>query len=150
MGWPGGAWVRHVPGIRPVADQIVVVVDRLVLLEAITNIVDSAIKYGPRGSAIDVRVRAEGDSAVLDIADQGAGIPSEHRERICDRFFRLDHGRSRDSGGTGLGLAIAKWAVEVNGGGITVEEALNGGSVFRITLPVAAATSTWEDQAHAH
>ena len=52
-----------------------------------------------------------------------------------DRFFRLDEGRSRASGGAGLGLAIAKWAVEVNGGRITVESGGNGGSVFRIVLP---------------
>ena len=112
------------------------------LREAITNIVDNAIKYSPRGSSIEVRVRAEGDHAVLDIADEGAGIAAEHRERIFDRFFRLDQGRSRDSGGTGLGLAIAKWAVEVNGGRITVEGGSNGGAVFRITLPLITPTDT--------
>jgi signal transduction histidine kinase len=83
-----------------------------------------------------------GDHAILDIADEGAGIAAEHRERIFDRFFRLDQGRSRDSGGTGLGLAIAKWAVEVSGGRITVEDGLNGGSVFRITLPLITPTDT--------
>jgi heavy metal sensor kinase len=125
-----------------VSDRAVVTVDRLVLREAITNILDNAIKYSPRGSSIDIRVRVEGDHAILDIADEGAGIAEEHRERIFDRFFRLDEGRSRDSGGTGLGLAIAKWAVEVNGGRITVEEGLNGGSVFRVTLPLIAPTDT--------
>jgi heavy metal sensor kinase len=123
-----------------VADRVSITADRLVLREAITNLVDNAIKYSPRGSSIDVRVRVEADHAILNIADEGAGIPAEHRERIFDRFFRLDQGRSRDRGGTGLGLAIAKWAVEVNGGRITVEEGLNGGSVFRITLPLTTAT----------
>jgi heavy metal sensor kinase len=132
-----------------VSDRVVVAVDRLVLREAITNIVDNAIKYSPRGSSIDVRVRAEGNHAVLDIADEGAGIAVEHRERIFDRFFRLDQGRSRDSGGTGLGLAIAKWAVEVNGGHITVEEGPSGGSLFRITLPLIAATDTAKHQTQA-
>ena len=72
------------------------------------------------------------------VADEGPGIAAEHRERIFDRFFRLDEGRSRDDGGTGLGLAIAKWAVEVNGGQISVEDGANGGAVFRIVLPTHA------------
>ena len=70
------------------------------------------------------------------VADEGPGIAPEHRERIFDRFFRLDEARSRESGGTGLGLAIAKWAVEVNGGHISVETGTTGGSVFRIELPI--------------
>ena len=67
--------------------------------------------------------------------DEGPGIADEYRERVFDRFFRLDEGRSRDSGGTGLGLAIAKWAVDVNGGHISVARGATGGSVFRIVLP---------------
>jgi len=119
-----------------VADGVLVYADRLVLREALTNVVDNAIKYSPQASTIDIRVRAEGDQARLTVADAGPGIAPEHRERIFDRFFRLDEARSRDSGGTGLGLAIAKWAVEVNGGHISVADA-NAGSVFSIVLPVA-------------
>jgi signal transduction histidine kinase len=111
--------------------------DRLVLREAITNVLDNAIKYSPLASTIDVCVRADGDRALLTVADQGPGIALEHRERIFDRFFRIDEGRSRDEGGTGLGLAIAKWAVEANGGHITVGNGADGGSVFRIALPLA-------------
>ena len=72
------------------------------------------------------------------MADEGPGVAPEHRERIFDRFFRLDEGRSRDSGGTGLGLAIARWAVDVNGGHISVAGRETGGAIFRITLPLAA------------
>src|SRR5262249_28853864 len=122
-----------------IADDVFVTADRLVLREAITNVVDNAIKYSPKGSAVVVRVRAEGDRAVVEVADQGPGIAPEHRERIFDRFFRLDEARSRDSGGTGLGLAIAKWAVDVNGGTIAVGNGPAGGSVFRIVLPRTAA-----------
>jgi heavy metal sensor kinase len=110
--------------------------DRLVLREAITNVVDNAIKYSPPASTIDVRVRSDGLDAVLTVADAGPGIAAKHRERIFDRFFRLDEGRSRDEGGTGLGLAIAKWAVEANEGHITVEGGTQGGALFRITLPI--------------
>lgn len=117
------------------ADGVSVTADRLVLREAITNVVDNAIKYSPQTSTIDIRVHAEGNQAVLTVEDSGPGIAAEHRERIFDRFFRLDEARSRESGGTGLGLAIAKWAVEVNGGHISVEGGANGGSLFRISLP---------------
>ena len=122
------------------ADGLLVTADRLVLREAITNVVDNAIKYSPQTSTIDIRVRANGTQALLTVEDNGPGIAAEHRERIFDRFFRLDEARSRESGGTGLGLAIAKWAVEVNGGHISVDGGATGGSVFRIALPTTATT----------
>jgi signal transduction histidine kinase len=123
-----------------VADGVSVTADRLVLREAITNVVDNAIKYSPKASTIAIRVRADNGSALLEVADEGPGIAAEHRDRIFDRFFRIDEGRSRDSGGTGLGLAIAKWAVDVNGGQISVESGPTGGSVFRIVLPTGVPT----------
>jgi heavy metal sensor kinase len=115
---------------------VAVVADRLVLREAITNIVDNAIKYSGRASTIEIQVQSAAGQATLSVADRGPGIAPEHRERIFDRFFRLDEARSRDCGGTGLGLAIAKWAVEVNGGRISVDGNAGGGSVFLITLPI--------------
>jgi heavy metal sensor kinase len=123
-------------------DGVSVSADRLVLREAITNVVDNAIKYSPQGSTIDIRVHADTSHAVLAVADEGPGITPEHRERIFDRFFRVDESRSRDDGGTGLGLAIAKWAVEVNGGHISVEGGVNGGSVFRIVVPIGTVPVT--------
>ena len=131
-----------------VADGVSVAADRLVLREAITNVVDNAIKYSPQASTISIRVYADGNQALLTVADEGPGIAAEHRERIFDRFFRLDEGRSRDDGGTGLGLAIAKWAVEANGGHISVETGTTGGAVFRIVLPISTAPFT-EHHEHA-
>jgi heavy metal sensor kinase len=119
-----------------VAENVRVTADRLVLRDAITNVVDNAIKYGPSRSTIDVRVEADAEQATVTVTDAGPGIPAEHRQRIFDRFYRVDEGRSRDMGGTGLGLAIAKWAVEANGGKISLETVTRG-SVFRITLPRA-------------
>ena len=130
-----------------VPDGMTVAADRLVLREAITNVVDNAIKYSPQASSIDIRVHADGNQAVLTVADEGPGIATEHRERIFDRFFRLDEARSRDSGGTGLGLAIAKWAVEVNDGHISVETGANGGSVFRIVLPIGTQITSDHERA---
>ena len=117
-------------------DHISVKADRLVLREAVTNVVDNAIKYGPERSTIAIHVGAADGVATLTVADEGSGIAAEHRARIFDRFFRVDEARSRDRGGTGLGLAIAKWAVEIHGGRISVDNGPNGGSTFRIRLPV--------------
>jgi heavy metal sensor kinase len=120
------------------AEGISVTADRLVLREAITNVVDNAIKYSPRASPISIRVYTDCSQAHITVADEGPGIAPEHRTRIFDRFFRLDEARSRDNGGTGLGLAIAKWAVEVNGGQISVEGGADRGAIFRIMLPIGA------------
>jgi signal transduction histidine kinase len=121
------------------AENVRVSADRLVLRDAITNVVDNAIKYGPSRSTIGVRVEGDAHQATVTVTDAGPGIPAEHRERIFDRFYRVDEGRSRDMGGTGLGLAIAKWAVEANGGRLSLEGAATG-SVFRITLPRVVTT----------
>jgi heavy metal sensor kinase len=117
------------------AEGLSVRADRLVLREAITNVIDNAIKYSPTGTSIAVSILADGNQAVVEVTDQGPGVAAEHRERIFDRFFRVDTARSRDAGGTGLGLAIAQWAVEINGGSIRVDAGATGGSVFRISLP---------------
>jgi heavy metal sensor kinase len=114
--------------------NVLVSVDRLVLRDAITNVVDNAIKYSPSGSTIAMLIEADAAEATLSVTDEGPGIPAEHRERIFDRFYRIDEARSRGSGGAGLGLAIAKWAVEANGGRMSLASS-GSGSVFRITLP---------------
>jgi heavy metal sensor kinase len=110
--------------------------DRMVLRQALLNLVDNAIKYSPAGGRITVRVStsAEG-TAVLDVSDTGPGIPAEQQQRVFDRFYRVDSSRSRENGGTGLGLSIARWAVEVNGGQLTLENSNGPGATFRISLP---------------
>ena len=129
-------------------DSVLTTVDRLVAREAITNIVDNAIKYGPKGSRVRIRVHSDGGQAVIEVSDEGPGIAPEHRKRIFDRFFRIDEARSRASGGTGLGLAIAKWAVDVNGGTIAVDTAPGGGALFRITLPANMIPAQTRQQEH--
>jgi signal transduction histidine kinase len=111
--------------------------DRMVLRQALINLVDNAIKYTQSGGAIVIRIAELGKNKVIDVVDNGPGIPEDLRSRVFDRFYRVDKSRSRENGGTGLGLAIAKSAVEVQGGTLSLEPA-NGanGSVFRITLPV--------------
>ena len=110
--------------------------DPMVLRQALLNLVDNAIKYTPIGGRIAIRIAESPVGAVIDVTDTGPGIPLELQARIFDRFYRVDESRSRDNGGTGLGLSIAKWAVEVNGGQLTLENTIDGhGSTFRITLP---------------
>src|SRR5215471_8478110 len=112
--------------------------DRVVLRQALLNLVDNAIKYTPAAGSIEVRVAHTDSGTTIDVSDTGPGIPEELQSRIFDRFYRVDRARSRENGGTGLGLAIAKWAVEVNGGQLTLESANGAGSRFRITLPQTA------------
>jgi heavy metal sensor kinase len=111
--------------------------DRMVLRQALLNLVDNAIKYSPAGGRIAVKVSTSPDGkAILDVTDTGPGIPVEMRPRVFDRFYRADRSRSRENGGgTGLGLSIARWAVEVNGGQLTLETSDGPGATFRITLP---------------
>lgn len=111
--------------------------DRIVLRQALINLVDNAIKYTPRGGRIGMRVSTAGGQALLDVSDTGRGIPPEHHERVFDRFYRGSHPGAGEAG-AGLGLAIAKWAVEANRGTLTYEPAAGGGSLFRIRLPGAA------------
>src|SRR5262245_12777237 len=114
--------------------------DRVMLRQALLNLVDNAIKYSPVGGNIEIRVTHSTDGTIIDVTDTGPGIPTDLRSRVFDRFYRVDKARSRENGGTGLGLAIAKWAVEVNGGRLTLEPTSTVGSRFRITLSQPAVT----------
>jgi signal transduction histidine kinase len=122
--------------------------DGLFLRQALANIIHNAIKYSPVGEAIRVRVQVSQDnSIVIEIVDHGPGIPTEHREKIFERFYRVDKSRNRQSGGTGLGLSIARWAVEAHGGSIGVNP--NGqGCTFRISLPRLCLTESTSSKVH--
>jgi two-component system phosphate regulon sensor histidine kinase PhoR len=101
------------------------------------NLIDNAFKYTPPGGTVRVRVRAEGDRGLLEVEDTGPGIALAERERIFERFYRLDKGRGRERGGTGLGLAIVKHVVAGLHGQIAVGDAPGGGSLFRVAFPLA-------------
>ena len=120
--------------------------DRLILRQALINLIDNAIKYSPAEAEILVRVAAGKDNRlIVEVVDQGPGVPQEHRSRIFDRFYRVDSARSREWGGAGLGLAIARWAVEIHGGQITFQSVEGQGSTFRVALP---STTTPEKNGH--
>jgi heavy metal sensor kinase len=125
-------------------EAIQVRADGAILRQVLTNLLDNAIKYSPSGAGISVRVSMGGDDgrmATVEIADNGPAIPPEHREKIFDRFYRIDEGRSRDAGGTGLGLAIAKWGAEAHGGQLDLRCPAAGGCIFRLRLPIAERTN---------
>jgi two-component system, OmpR family, phosphate regulon sensor histidine kinase PhoR len=99
------------------------------------NLVDNAIKYSHPGGEVRVSVVREAGQLVLSVRDSGVGIPPELQQRIFERFFRVDKGRSRDEGGTGLGLSIVRHLTSRMGGTIELESAPGAGSLFRIRLP---------------
>ncbi len=108
------------------------------LRQALSNLIDNAIKYGREGGRVIVGGRLLDDSRVeLTVRDDGPGIPAEAKARIFERFYRVDKARSREQGGTGLGLAIVKNVVQAHGGEVRVESAPGSGTVFFITLPGA-------------
>lgn len=109
--------------------------DRLVLRQALINLVDNAVKYTPRGGQIHVQVTDEPDGPTVEVSDTGPGVPSSFRHRMFDKFWRGGTDRTADSTGDGLGLALAKWAVEANRGALTYEESEPRGSLFRVRLP---------------
>lgn len=121
-------------------ENVLVNGDRLLLRQAITNILHNAIKYTPTAGRISVDVGHTPEAAIIRVTDSGPGIPAEHRKRIFDRFYRVDSARARATGGAGLGLSIAKWALEVQGGAIEVENTAEG-AVFRVQLPLAHAAA---------
>ena len=105
--------------------------------QVLTNLLDNAVKYTPEGGRIAVGAEAGTEEVRITVRDTGPGIPADQRERIFERFYRIDAGRSRDLGGTGLGLSIVRHLVERLGGRIGVEAAPGGGSLFWFTLPAA-------------
>jgi len=108
--------------------------DRLLLRQALLNIVDNAVRYAPPSTRITLKATSWNGVVVIAIADEGPGIAPEHQPKIFDRFYRVDKARSRAEGGNGLGLAIAKWAIERQGGRIEVESAIGRGTTFRVML----------------
>ena len=106
------------------------------LQSALTNLVTNAVRYTPAGGRISITWRLKGDGhGVLEVTDNGPGIAREHLARLTERFYRVDGGRSRETGGTGLGLSIVKHVVQRHGGDIEIQSELGRGSTFRLEFP---------------
>ena len=111
--------------------------DRLILRHALINLLDNAVKYSPAGGRIHVDVWIDNHTVLIAFLDSGPGIPVEHRDKVFERFYRVDKARTRAEGGTGLGLSIVKWAVSVNGGSIEFDSELGPGCTFTMRLPAS-------------
>jgi two-component system phosphate regulon sensor histidine kinase PhoR len=105
------------------------------LEQAVTNLIDNAIKYSGAGAAVRIAASHEGHAVVICVQDQGCGIEPVHLPRLFERFYRVDRARSRELGGTGLGLAIVKHIVAAHRGSVRVESTVGRGSTFFISLP---------------
>ena len=151
-----------------VPDGLAVRCDRRLIEQALINLVDNAVKYTAEGGAVRVSARAlprrqaqadldgrgwsspsespegrpggaeGGDAVLVEVADTGIGIPSNEVERVFERFYRVDKGRSRVLGGTGLGLSIVRHAVELHGERVFVDTELGRGSTFGFSLAAAS------------
>lgn len=116
-------------------EDIMIRANPVLMEQAVSNLIENAIKYSPPGSAVSVTGTQEDATVLIQVADNGPGIPQKDVERIFERFYRLDKGRSRELGGTGLGLAIVKHISVIHDGSVFVKTGEGKGCTFTITLP---------------
>jgi two-component system phosphate regulon sensor histidine kinase PhoR len=132
--------IALLPGSIPT--DLSISADRRALEQILVNYLENAVKYSQGGGNVRVDVRLQEDEALLLVIDDGPGIERRHRDRIFERFYRIDTGRSRESGGTGLGLAIVKHLAEAMGGSVGVEPNEPKGSIFWVRLPLALSSGS--------
>lgn len=134
---------RHTLRFEAASDSLVGKWDALRLERVITNLVDNAVKYSPRGGEVDLAVSREsglyGDVATLVVRDHGIGIPAQDVRRVFERFERGSNVRPFDIGGTGIGLAYVLEVIDAHGGWVIVESEEGVGSTFTVTLPLSPA-----------
>jgi two-component system sensor histidine kinase BaeS len=121
-----------------VVGEVTVSANALHLRRALFNLLHNAVRYSPDGAAVAVTVQASGDTALVEIVDQGCGISPHDLAHIFDRFYRADKARARATGGSGLGLSIADQIVRSHGGRIDVASVVDEGSTFLVVLPLAS------------
>ncbi len=115
------------------ADLPLVLVDGVLLEQILINLVENALKYAPKGSAIDLSASAGHREVIVEVADRGPGLPPGEESRIFDKFYRAQPARE---GGVGLGLTICRGIVEAHGGRIWAENRTGGGAAFRFAIPL--------------
>lgn len=131
--------------IPRVLDDVEVLGSEELLTMALQNLVANAVQYSPEATHVGVGVRLEGGVVEVAVTDKGVGIEPEDRDRVFERFYRVDPARSRVTGGTGLGLSIVKHVATSHGGEVTLWSRPGQGSTFTLRLPVAAAPARKED-----
>jgi two-component system sensor histidine kinase SenX3 len=131
-----GAESRRIEILTGEVANGVVLGDREQLIMAIQNLVENAVNYSPEGTKVTVSSVVKDGIATISITDQGIGIPENEKDRIFERFYRVDPARSRESGGTGLGLSIVKHVATKHGGEVSVWSVEDVGSTFSLKLPI--------------
>jgi heavy metal sensor kinase len=141
-GWRAVASVRGLQFSERILEaELRVLGDAAALRRVVDILLDNAFKYTPApGGVVTLSAEESDGNAVISVRDNGMGIAEEHQSRIFERFYRVDKTRSRELGGAGLGLSIAQWVVQQHHGTIQVESAIGAGSIFRVRIPLAAAT----------
>jgi two-component system OmpR family sensor kinase len=120
-------------------DAMRVLADPEQLRQVLANLTRNAVIHTPANTPIEISLRREGDRAVLEVRDHGPGLPADAGDRVFDRFWRTEGGRTRGRGGSGLGLAIVKAIVQAHHGEVHAGNAPDGGAVFRVALPIMQA-----------
>lgn len=118
-------------------EDVAVLMNALLLEQAVGNLIDNALKYSPEGTRITLSVDRDEDELRIRVADEGIGIEKEHLDRVFERFYRVDRARSRALGGTGLGLSIVRHIALAHRGSVSAESMPGKGSAFTIHLPLA-------------
>ncbi|HUW71001.1 MAG TPA: ATP-binding protein [bacterium] len=132
---------RRITIEQAVDPELVAQVNEGLFEQALVNLLDNAIKYGPEGGMVRVAATVDGVSLVFSVTDQGPGIPARDLPRLFERFYRVDRARSKNLGGTGLGLAIVKHVAMAHGGDASVSSIEGSGSAFFISIPLQACAS---------
>jgi two-component system phosphate regulon sensor histidine kinase PhoR len=132
------AAAKQIAVTADVAADLVAAADAKALDQILVNLIENAVKYTPPGGHVWITARSRGERVRIEVRDDGPGIAPKDRERIFERFYRVDPGRSRDLGGTGLGLSIVKHLVESLQGAIGVDPNHPAGSVFWVELRAAS------------
>lgn len=115
--------------------ETLAVFDAQAMEQVLTNLVSNAIKYAPSKSLIVIRTRLSNQDVMIEVEDNGQGIAPKHQQRLFERFYRVDKGRSREEGGTGLGLSIVRHLVDAMNGEVGLRSAEPTGSIFWVRMP---------------
>lgn len=131
----GKATERKIKLVNKIDADKTVWADKIRLEQMLTNLIDNAAKFSRMEGQVTLSLEEKDNTCLINVADEGEGISSEHLQRIFERFYRTDRARSREIGGTGLGLAIVKHLARLHGGEVSVVSHLGKGSIFTIELP---------------
>ena len=128
---------KHIAITCDASRPVLIEGDRARLKQVVVNLLDNAVKYTPENGAIQLSVNAINGHAILEVADNGMGIPPEALPHVFERFFRVDQARSADAGSAGLGLAIVKSICTAHGAEVEVHSTVRNGSCFRVKFSLA-------------